>query len=133
MAKSNATPVNITILGKEFQVASPEDEHQTLLQAANFLDKRMREIRSSGKVLGLERIAVMAALNLSYELLNTPSVDSEEASNLQQRFELLQSKLDDALKQSEQIGLTDDPWFCYTGSCLDCSIVASVLEPIIDI
>lgn len=109
MAKSNATPVNITILGKESQVASPEDEHQTLLQAANFLDKRMREIRSSGKVLGLERIAVMAALNLSYELLNTPSVDSEEASNLQQRFELLQNKLDDALKQSEQIGLTDNP------------------------
>ena len=109
MAKSNATPVNITILGKEFQVASPEDEHQTLLQAANFLDKRMREIRSSGKVLGLERIAIMAALNLSYELLNTPNTDSDTASDLEQRIQLMQNKIDDALTQSEQIGLTDNP------------------------
>jgi cell division protein ZapA len=109
MAKSNATPVNITILGKEFQVASPEDEHQTLLQAANFLDKRMREIRSSGKVLGLERIAIMAALNLSYELLNTPNIDSDTASDLEQRIQLMQNKIDDALTQSEQIGLTDNP------------------------
>ena len=115
MAKSNATPVNITILGKEFQVASPEDEHQTLLQAANFLDKRMREIRSAGKVLGLERIAVMAALNLSYELLNNPSTDTDSNAEFEQRIELLNEKIDDALKQSEQIGLTDNPWFCYTG------------------
>lgn len=109
MAKSNVSPVNITILGKEFQVASPEDEHQTLLQAANFLDNRMREIRSSGKVLGLERIAVMAALNLSYELLSSPSVDSSETSEMQQKIELISSKIDDALQQSEQIGLTDNP------------------------
>jgi cell division protein ZapA len=109
MAKSNATPVNITILGKEFQVASPEDEHQTLLQAANFLDKRMREIRSAGKVLGLERIAVMAALNLSYELLNNPSTDTDSNAEFEQRIELLNEKIDDALKQSEQIGLTDNP------------------------
>ena len=109
MAKSKATPVNITILGKEFQVASPEDEHQTLLQAANFLDQRMREIRSSGKVLGLERIAVMAALNISYELLNSPNPSSEEASEVEQRIQLIQTKIDDALKESEQIGLTDNP------------------------
>ncbi|AOE48879.1 cell division protein ZapA [Kangiella sediminilitoris] len=109
MAKSNVAPVNITILGKEFQVASPEDEHQTLLQAASFLDERMREIRSSGKVLGLERIAVMAALNLSYELLNTPKFDSADASEIKQRIELIETKIDDALQQSEQIGLTDNP------------------------
>lgn len=109
MAKSNVSPVNITILGKEFQVASPEDEHQTLLQAANSLDNRMREIRSSGKVLGLERIAVMAALNLSYELLSSPSVDSSETSEMQQKIELMSGKIDDALQQSEQIGLTDNP------------------------
>jgi len=115
MAKSKATPVNITILGKEFQVASPEDEHQTLLQAANFLDQRMREIRSSGKVLGLERIAVMAALNISYELLNSPNPSSEEASEVEQRIQLIQTKIDDALKESEQIGLTNNPWFCYNG------------------
>ena len=109
MAKSDVTPVNITILGKEFQVASPKDEHQTLLQAANFLDKRMREIRSSGKVLGLERIAVMTALNLSYELLNNPSSDADETTEFKHRIELLENKIDDALKQSEQIGLTDNP------------------------
>ncbi|NVK21939.1 MAG: cell division protein ZapA [Kangiellaceae bacterium] len=108
MAKSKVKPINITILGKEFQVASPESEHQQLLQAASFLDKRMKEIRESGKVLGLERIAVMAALNLSYELLNTPSIDADEASIIEQRIQSLNSRVENALKQSEQIELTNN-------------------------
>ncbi|MHC9511733.1 cell division protein ZapA [Kangiella sp. M94] len=107
MAKPKVTPINITILGKEFQVASPESEHQKLLQAASFLDKRMKEIREAGKVLGLERIAVMAALNLSYELINTPALDSDQAQDIEQRLSHMSQKIDQALKHSEQIELTN--------------------------
>lgn len=107
MAKSEIIPVNVSILGKEFQVASPEEEHQQLLQAANFLDKRMREIRESGKVLGLERIAVMAALNLSYELLNTSGSNPEEISIINNKMQQLSDRIESSLESNKQIELTN--------------------------
>jgi cell division protein ZapA len=63
--------VSVTILEKEYQVACPEDQQAELLLSARHLDEQMRAIRSTGKVIGLERIAVMAALNISHELLQT--------------------------------------------------------------
>ncbi|MRX28070.1 cell division protein ZapA [Kangiella sp. HZ709] len=107
MAKSDIIPVNVSILGKEFQVASPEDEHQQLLQAATFLDKRMREIRESGKVLGIERIAVMAALNLSYELLNKSDTNPEQISIINNKMQQLSDKIESSLDSSKQIELTN--------------------------
>jgi cell division protein ZapA len=61
--------VSVTILGKEYQVACPADQQAELLLSARHLDEQMRSIKSTGKVIGLERIAVMAALNISHELL----------------------------------------------------------------
>jgi cell division protein ZapA len=61
-------PVIVRILDKDYQVACPPEERKALLQAAEELDERMREIRSSGSIVGLDRIAVMAALNLCHEL-----------------------------------------------------------------
>ena len=61
--------VTLKILDKEYQVACPPEEQTALMQAGQFLDQKMRGIRTSGKVIGLERIAVMAALNISYEML----------------------------------------------------------------
>lgn len=108
MSRNKVTPVNVTILGKEFQVASPESEHQKLLQAASFLDKRMKEIRETGKVLGLERIAVMAALNLSYELLNMPDIDQDQAKAIGKRVDQLSHKIEKVLQESEQLELTNN-------------------------
>jgi len=65
---SNET-VFVKILDKEYQVACPREERQALVQSAQMLDERMKMIRGTGAVIGLERIAVMAALNLSHELL----------------------------------------------------------------
>ncbi|MDP5053095.1 MAG: cell division protein ZapA [Congregibacter sp.] len=62
---------SVTILEKEYQVACPEDQQAELLLSARHLDEQMRAIRATGKVIGLERIAVMAALNISHELLQT--------------------------------------------------------------
>lgn len=93
-------------MGKEFQVNSPEDEHQQLLRAANFLDKRMREIRESGKVLGLERIAIMAALNISYELQAQPKGESEQDTlALNRKMQTISDSIDAALASGQQIEL----------------------------
>ncbi len=62
--------LTVHILGKDYQVSCPSDERESLIRAASELDRRMKTIRQSGAVLGLERIAVMAALNLSHEVLD---------------------------------------------------------------
>ena len=82
----------VKILGKEYQVACTPAERDSLSGAARNLDKLMREIRGSGSVIGLERIAIMAALNLSHELLETEQKLDQEV------LHRLNSKLDNALK-----------------------------------
>lgn len=67
MADASST-VSIRVLDREYQVQCPPDQQDALLAAARDLDQRMRDIRRAGNVIGLERIAVMAALNLAYEL-----------------------------------------------------------------
>ncbi|MGE3297684.1 MAG: cell division protein ZapA [Porticoccaceae bacterium] len=69
MADAGVSTVSIRILDRDYQVHCPPEQQEALLSAAHGLDLRMREIRRSGNVIGLERIAVMAALNLSYELM----------------------------------------------------------------
>ena len=100
MAESK--PVSIHIMGNEYHVASPEDEVEKLEQAAKALDKRMREIKESGRIMGLERVAVMAALNLSYELMHGERTSLEETNEINQRIKKLQEKVDTALASSAQ-------------------------------
>ncbi len=69
MADASVSTVSIRILDKDYQIHCPPEQQEALLSAAHGLDLRMREIRRSGNVIGLERIVVMAALNLSYELM----------------------------------------------------------------
>ena len=90
--------VTVSIMGKEFMVACPEGEREALTAAATFLDRKMREIQESGKVIGTERCAIMAALNITNDLLDlrrrgttTPDVD--------QKLRFLQTKIDAVLRQ----------------------------------
>ena len=93
--------INVNILGKEFQVSCPEEEQEALLVAASQLDRRMREIRESGKVIGLERIAIMAGLNITHEFLQAKDrADGKETTNLLKK---LNRKLDDALQSAQQM------------------------------
>lgn len=64
-----AKPISVHILDKEYLVGCPEDEREALVAASKFLDRKMREVRGSGKVIGTERIAVITALNIAHELL----------------------------------------------------------------
>jgi len=66
---SKVHTVTVNILDKDYQVSCPSDQEAELIVSASYLDKQMRSIRENGKVIGLERIAVMAALNISHELL----------------------------------------------------------------
>lgn len=93
--------VNIRILDKEYQVSCPPDERNALLDAAKALDEQMRTIRNSGSVIGLERIAVMAALNLTYELskLEDQTTDQGVSNELTVR---LDKKISAALQSLEQ-------------------------------
>ncbi|MFK7975965.1 MAG: cell division protein ZapA [Halioglobus sp.] len=99
---SQANTVTVHILDKEYQVACPENQESELASSAKYLDKQMRSIRDTGKVIGLERIAVMAALNISFELLQA-STQSNSAQGSNGALKQLNSKLDDALYDLRQL------------------------------
>lgn len=71
-----ADTTKVQILDKDYLIACPESERQALTQSAGYLDSKMREIRASGKIHGLERIAVMAALNIAHEFLQKDNANS---------------------------------------------------------
>ena len=101
---SRPNTVSVDILDKEYQVACPPDEEAALSQAARYLDQHMRDIRSTGKVIGLARVAIMAALNISHELLALKTGDNPvETSEEQERLSALNSQLDEVLYQLRQL------------------------------
>ena len=63
--------LDVTIMGREFRIACPEEDESVLMQAVNMLDGKMQEIKDAGKIIGVDKIAIMAALNLTHELLST--------------------------------------------------------------
>jgi len=97
--------VSVHILDKEYQVSCPLEQQAELIISARYLDKQMRAIRDSGKVIGLERIAVMAALNISHELLQASDQGSSgaTASPDNQSVHNLQRKIDQAMHQLRQL------------------------------
>ncbi|MDD2933976.1 MAG: cell division protein ZapA [Methylotenera sp.] len=87
--------VDVNIMGRDFTVSCTDEERPGLINAVNFLDKKMRDIRDSGKVIGVERIAMMAALNLSHELLNSKS-GNVDVGDIKRRLTLMQDQIDQA-------------------------------------
>lgn len=85
--------VTVRILDKEYQVACPDDERAMLLESAELLNRKMQEIREGGKVVGLDRVAVMAALNLSHELLQNQALANDADHNLLGRLRTLNDRL----------------------------------------
>jgi len=90
---STPKPFAVTILDEEYLISCPPDEKQALQQSAQFLDQRMKKIRSSGKVMNNERIAVMAGLNISNELLQ----NQQQASRVNEQLQSLSQKIETAL------------------------------------
>jgi len=98
-----AKAVDITILGREYRVACADDERESLLTAAAFLDRRMREIRDTAKITGNEKIAVMAALNIAHELLTTKLPGGFDIADFKRRMQSMQTTLDTAMSQQEKL------------------------------
>ncbi|MBV8909581.1 MAG: cell division protein ZapA [Gammaproteobacteria bacterium] len=97
--------VSVRIMEKEYVVACPYDERSALLDAAEFLNARMREIRDSGKVIGLDRIAVMAALNLAHEFLKGRERESKLDGGIGQRVRAMRERVEGALEKGQQLEL----------------------------
>ncbi len=100
---TDAQPINISILDKDYKVACPPGEQSALLESAKFLDSKMREVRDSGNIMGSERIAVITALNMANDLLRSSNVDKELGQELPPRLKDLESKISRVLEQARQL------------------------------
>ncbi|MDI1298643.1 cell division protein ZapA [Methylotenera sp.] len=90
---SDIKGVDVNIMGRDFTVSCTDEERPGLINAVNFLDKKMRDIRDSGKVIGVERIAMMAALNLAHELLNSKT-GTVDVGDFKRRITNMQDQID---------------------------------------
>jgi|SRR5690554_911341 len=102
MSRPKSHTVVIQLMGNDYQIACPADEEAALRASAEHLDKQMRTIREKGKIIGLERIAVMAALNLAHELLQIKS-GAEDSGATTEAIKRLNQKLDKSLNQLKQL------------------------------
>jgi cell division protein ZapA len=97
--------VNIKILEKDYQISCPAEERKSLIDSAELLNNKMREIRDSGKVVGLDRIAVMAALNLANDLISTANVSSHLETKIKPKVVQMRERVESALQEGKQLEL----------------------------
>jgi cell division protein ZapA len=100
---SASKAVDVAIMGREFRVTCPDEEREELLQAVSYLDKQMCEIRDNGKVVGSERIAIMAALNIAHELLATRIRGGFDMGEFKRRIDRMQTLLDTATPEQDKL------------------------------
>lgn len=103
MSSKKVNALDVTILDREFRVACPDDERDGLLEAVAYLDKKMREIRDAGKVAVVERIAIMAALNISHELLATRLGSGFDMGDFKRRIGSMQATIDATLAEQDEL------------------------------
>ncbi len=96
---------SVQIMDSEYRISCPAGEQDSLVEAARYLSEKMVEIRDSGRVLGVERIAVMAALNLSYELLKCKQENNQTSGLLNGQLLDLLDKMEMTLNKAEQIAV----------------------------
>ena len=99
---NKSEPLTITIMDKEYRDACPAEEKDNLLASASLLNDKLREIKQQGSVIGTERIAIMAALNMSHELLHNEALTAEH-DNLNQRIDALSQRINDSLRNIQLI------------------------------
>lgn len=95
----SAEPVSVIILDKKYQFACDPEQRNDLIEAARNLDERMSEIRDSGRLLSLERIALQAALNFSADLLRLQRQETQRTEQIDNRIRSLADQIDDALQE----------------------------------
>ncbi len=98
-------PLSVRILEKEYIVACAPEERTGLLDSAELLNGRMREIRDSGKIVGLDRIAVMVALNLAHEVINLRARVAGTEQDVGHRLKVLRERVETSLQKGQQLEL----------------------------
>ena len=93
-----AEPVSVVILDKKYQFACSPDERNDLIEAARLLDDSMTEIKDSGRIMSLERIALQAALNFSAEVLALKRTEDRRKENFDSKIKRMADQIDEALK-----------------------------------
>lgn len=97
--QNSSLPLTLKIMDKEYRIVCPAEERESLIKSAEYLDTKMRDIRRTGKVIGGDRVAVVAALNITHELLQQRAKLAENES-LKERIYTLTSKVEEALAPS---------------------------------
>jgi len=99
---SKNEPLTIVIMDKEYRIACPEDEKENLVASAALLNEKLAEIKQQGSVIGTERIAIMAALNMSHDIINNQSLTVEN-DDLNQRIDALSERITDSVRNIQLI------------------------------
>jgi len=100
---STIKTLDVKILDRELRIACPEEERAELLDAVSYLDKRMREIHETGKIASVERIALMAALNITHELLGMKVGRGVDLADFTRRMNAMQAAIDEALAEQDTL------------------------------
>jgi cell division protein ZapA len=96
---NSAEPVSVIILEKKYQFACSPEQRNDLVEAARHLDECMSQIKETGRLMSLERIALQAALNFSADLLRMQRSEAQRQERIDRRIRLLADQIDDALKE----------------------------------
>ncbi len=99
MSSDKSVPINLHILEKDYVVACPENERETLIASAQFLNDKLKEVRGSGKVVSTERIVVISALNIIHEYLQYKQKDEQYEQTINNELVRLQEKIGVTLSQ----------------------------------
>jgi len=102
MSDSKKT-LDIKILDRELRIACPEEERGELLDAVAYLDKKMQEIRDAGKIASVERIALMAALNITHELLTVKVGRGIDLADVKRRMDSMQTAIEEVLAEQDKL------------------------------
>ena len=105
MSEERIARVSVRLLDREYQVACPADQRSDLLDSAEYLDAKMREVRDSGKVVGLDRVAVISALNIANELIKLRRNGSAVDSDVGTKLRALRERVESALEKGQQLEL----------------------------
>jgi cell division protein ZapA len=103
MSDEKNQTLDITILDREFRVACQEDERAELLEAVAYLDKKMRNIRDAGKTASAERIAIMAALNITHDFLTTRLGNGFDVGEFKRRVGAMQTSIEKVLAEQDEL------------------------------
>lgn len=95
--------LDIKVMGRDFRVACPENEEHELLAAVDYLEKKMLSLREKSKVIGVERIAILAALDIAHEFLSTKVPGGFDMAEFKRRMNSMRSTIEQAMSAQDEL------------------------------